>query len=102
MDKHFVVNLLFDDGILTVSVAPDIPLSEDDFDVWSNGVEKGIAAYIALTKKSNNLHEKPSDHEHNYKYVEPSEDGKQHWFYCVVCEELMSMPDDEFKSKGEN
>lgn len=94
MDKQFVVNLLFDDGVITVTVDPPEILAENDFEAWCLGVDNGISAYLTHTQEDRNfkrvkpLRKEPLKHKHNFKFVEPSQDNILLWFACTTCSEL--------------
>ena len=91
--ESFDVNLLFDDGVVTINVAPPENLTEEGFGIWCDGVNSGITAYLRVTQKNRNFINKrnPSVHKHYFKFVEPSDDDTILYFYCVRCSDLESV-----------
>lgn len=110
--KQFVLDLLFDDGVVHIVVEPPVVLSDSDFDTWSVGVTNGIAAYIAISQSDRNFKKsetvlkdhmpafkfiEPSEpvliiHKHTFKFIEPSETNLILYFYCTECQDLGQIP----------
>jgi hypothetical protein len=86
-DKYFVLDLLFDDGVVHIEVEPPHEFSEPDFDKWSLGVTNGIAAYIRVTQEDHNFKKSPPKHKHRFKFIEPSDSNLILYFYCTRCQD---------------
>lgn len=86
--ESFNINLLFDDGVVTVNVVPPDNLTEEGFTIWCDGVNSGITAYLQLTQKDRNFKKSKPPHKHLFKFVEASEDNTILYFYCIRCNDM--------------
>lgn len=91
LEKKYVINLLFDDGILPVTVSPPENLREEEFAVWAVGVDSGIAGYLGATQTDRNFKKQKEKHKHSFKFVEPSEDNEFLYFYCMKCDDICTV-----------